>query len=296
MDFEAILSNLSSLSYIKNFSFSRHTTAGIGGKAPIAFFPKNEGELLLLLKALRLNAVPYVFLGKGANVLVSDNGFNGAVVCTEGMKRIIRVGENKLYAECGATAEQVVRFALDKALGGIEFLAGIPATVGGLVFMNAGADNIYIDSVLQSVRVLRDDNYIDIPAFKCDFSYKKSIFQTNGDCIVGCTFQLKAGNITEISGKIRSRRFARSKLPKGKSMGCVFLNPQGFSAGELIDKAGWKGVEYGNALVSPDHANFIINTGGASSSEVRQLIEMIRYDVFQKSGIMLQEEIRYIGE
>lgn len=280
----------------KDFPFSKHTTVGIGGTASLALFPKNESELESTLLFLRDNHIPHVFLGQGANVLVSDRGYNGAVVCTSDLKKIVRMSEGRVYAECGVKAEQLVRFTLDHALDGAAFLAGIPASVGGLVFMNAGADRIYVESVIEEVRTFGKNGFTAIPVSECGFSYKKSIFQTNGDCIVGCTFRFKAGNATEIAAKIRRRRFARGRLPKGRSMGCIFQNPPSVSAGELIERSGWKGYTLGGASVSCEHANFIINTGNATSRDFHTLISLIQKDVYAKTGVLLHEEIRYIGE
>ena len=296
IEFQEIPSYLPHVRFSRDFSFSRHTTVGIGGTAPVALYPKNEKELTDTVNFLLERQIPHFFLGQGANVLVSDEGFQGAVVCTIGMKKISRMSECRVYAECGATAEQLVRFTAENALTGAEFLAGIPASVGGLAFMNAGADNTYVQSVIETVRVVRSGVLTDVPVYECGYSYKKSVFQTNGDCIAGCVYRFRAGNVTEIAAKVRARRFARSKLPKGRSVGCVFLNPPQGPAGELIERAGWKGFSIGGALVSPEHANFIINTGNATAKDFRELVGRIRRDIYTKTGIKLQEEFRYIGE
>ena len=294
-DVREILQYLPGIRFEENFVFSRHTTIGMGGSAPLALYPKTEEELVCAVGVLRARQIPYFILGKGANIVVSDNGFAGVVLVTSGLKEIARKSDS-VYAQCGATAEQLVRFAQEKALCGAEFLAGIPASVGGLVYMNAGAANVYVDSVIKNVTVLRDGNVRKIDISDCGFTYKKSVFQENEDVILGCTFRFRAGNVTEIAAKIRERRFARNKLPCGRSVGCVFKNPPGCAAGELIERAGWKGKTAGGLVVSAEHANFIINTGTGTAQDFLRLVAYIRQDVFAKTGIVMQEEFRYIGE
>lgn len=291
-----IISLLPDVQKVENFSFAKHTTLGIGGIAPFALFPKNQNELIDSVNFLQFNKIPYIVIGLGANTLASDNVYNGVVVCTSFMRGVVRMSENRLFAECGVSAERLLRYSVETSLDGLFFIAGIPATVGGLVYMNAGAADTYIDTVIESVKVLRTGEVIDIPVYECNFSYKKSLFQTNDDCILGCVFKLRAGNRTEINAKIRARRFARSKLPNGKSLGCVFKNPTGFSAGELIDKAGWKGYSLGGIQVSDVHANFLINIGGATAAEFLKLVDLIQSDVLKKTGILLEREFCYIGD
>jgi len=291
-----IVFNFSDIKHVLNFSFARNTTIGIGGKAPIAFYPKNQNELYKIICYFSKNNIKYTVLGQGANTLVSDNGFNGVVICTKYLNNLYNTPDGKVYVECGVTAEKLVKFCEEKSLSGTEFLAGIPATVGGLCYMNAGANNVYIETIINSIKVIKDCEIFDISKQNCKYSYKSSIFQTDNYFIVGCELLLKAGNRTEISAKIRERRFAREKLPKGRSLGCVFKNPNTFSAGELIDFCGWKGFSLGNAYISQEHANFIINKGGASSVDFLNLVSLIEKDVLAKKGVKLQREFCYIGE
>lgn len=296
IDLPDIISFFPYVQKTENYSFARHTTLGIGGTAPLALFPKNESELVDVIAFLSANKIKYVVIGLGANILASDKVFDGVVVCTSLMRVITRMSENRLYVECGVSSERLLKYSVEESLDGLAFIAGIPATAGGLTYMNAGAANTYACTVLESVKVLRLGKVISIPVCDCGFSYKKSVFQTNGDCILGCVFKLKCGNRTEINAKIREVRFARRKLPNGKSLGCVFKNPSDISAGKLIEDAGWKGYSLGGVKVSNAHANFLINTGGATAEDFLKLVKLIQDDVKNKTGIFLEREFCYIGE
>lgn len=290
----AACARLRGIEVLSPFSFREHTTVGIGGTSPLALVPNSAEQLVSALRVLENEEVPFVLLGNGSNVLVSDAGFGGVVVLTKRVDHV-EVRGDRVIAACGAPLAKVLRVAAKHGLGGIAFLAGIPATVGGAVFMNAGAGGKYIAERLESVTAYRRGTE-RLPACACDFAYKHSVFMQSGGAILGAEFRLFPMSAQAAEDEIAGALAARTSLPCGRSMGCVFKNPPGLSAGELIDRAGLKGAQCGGAFVSDRHANFIINGGGASSRDVALLIGRIREQVYRRFGVRLEEEIRMIGE
>ena len=277
------------------FSFRANTTVGIGGTAPLALFPETAEDCVCAVRFLKRGGVPYVLLGNGSNVLVSDKGFDGAVICMRRMKTI-GVDACGVYAESGAALDAVVLAAAECGWGGLSFLCGIPATLGGALFMNAGARGKYMDSVVLRVDALVDGEKKSFSLAECGYSYKTSRFMQEDCVILGGLLRGVSEEKEKIVQDIRAARLARKDLPKGKSLGCVFRNPQGDSAGRLIEAAGLKGLAQGGAEVSAQHANFIINRGGATASDYAALVRRVKERVFSETGTMLAEEIRYIGE
>ena len=277
-----------------HFSFREHTTIGIGGDAPLGIYPASEEQFIAALRLLQEEGARYVILGNGSNVLASDGGFGGAVISTVRLDGV-RVEGERVIAQCGAPVMKVLRIAAQQGLGGASFLEGIPATVGGAVFMNAGAGGRYIAERIESVKAYRG-GVERICVGACKFSYKHSLFMEEGCAILSATLRCARVGAEQAQTSIMQARTARDCLPVGRSMGCVFQNPAGLSAGELIDRAGLKGVRCGAAYISERHANFIINGGGATARQVRTLIEQMRAQVYRRFGIKLKEEIRTIGD
>ncbi len=277
------------------FAFSRHTTIGTGGNALCALYPSSPEMLENALSRLARIGVPRIVLGRGSNVLASDSGFCGVVIKTDRLCMLRRCGQI-IEAGSGVRIAKLLAFAAASGCGGLHFLAGIPASVGGAVFMNAGAGGIYIGSRVRSVTALCGKTVRRFTAEECAFSYKHSVFMEKPCCVLSVEFTTdnadKQSILRDINGVISARR----RLPRGRSMGCVFKNPQGDPAGALIERAGIKGVSVGGAIVSPAHANFILNTGGASSADVYALIQAVKSAVLRRCGVLLEEEIRYIGE
>lgn len=294
-DLERIRAGSGGVRAVEKYPLARHTTIGIGGEADIAFFPKNAEELVRVLCAAEEEGAPCVVLGNGSNILVADAGVRGVVVWAGGVCAVRRK-EMTLEAECGVTVPALLRAALESGLGGLHFLAGIPASVGGAVYMNAGAQGRFIGGSVRRVTVLEDGRLRTWERADCRFSYKHTAFMDRNCVIVSaelavfpCDRQAERRRIAEVLS-------VRRRLPVGRSMGCVFQNPPGTTAGRLIEEAGLKGCRCGDAYVSGRHANFIINGGRASADDVRCLIERIRQEVLRRTGIRLEEEIRYIGE
>ena len=278
------------------FDFTLHSSIGCGGSAKLAFYPRSERELKALLTKLNEDKKEWIALGNLTNVLPSDLGTEKIVVSTKKLKGVEISKENAtVYAEAGVLSG-VLLYALRKAaLSGAEFLIGIPCTLGGALYMNAGAGGKYISEIVESVRVYREGEIVELPLEECEYSYKNSVFMQTRDMIVGGTLKLERSDEQTIVTREKEWKKRRAHLPKGKSMGCVFKNQQGCSAGELIEKTGLKGLRVGGAKVSERHANFIINDGNATAREIRALIKLIQNAVFAYCGVVLEEEIRYLS-
>ncbi len=277
----------------RDFSFAEHTTVGLGGTAD-AFLPETAGQLQSVVRLCERCAVPYFPLGAGSNVLPPDGTYRGVVLVTNAFDRYAVEGD-LLTAECGVGVGKLLTACKRHALGGLEFLTGIPAKVGGLAFMNAGVKEGRVGDVIESVTFLADGKIKTYEREKCRFSYKDSLFQHIPCVILSVRFRLKKSSTQEVENNISYFKEKRKHLPKGKSMGCVFKNPpSGLSAGELIEKSNCKNFKEGGAIVSPLHANFIINQSGATAKDFRALIHRVKEQVYKVTGVMLQEEIRYI--
>lgn len=292
---KALLSEFSGMPFAAPFSFQKNTTIGIGGEAPLAFYPENAERLASVVKVLHERGVPYLLLGRGSNVLVSDGGFDGVVVHTS-RATAVRTRGAVLTAECGAGLEKILSAAKRNGLSGISFLCGIPATAGGAVFMNAGVRSGYIGDRVLSVEAMFGKERRVLQAKECDFAYKHTRFMEEECALLSVKLRLHRESPSAIEAEYAAAKQARLGLPKGKSMGCVFKNPEGYFAGELLERAGMKGEICGGAAVSGEHANFIINRGGATCSDVLTLIGRMKQAVFAQTGIVLSEEIRHIGE
>ena len=232
-------------------------------------------------------------VGNLSNVLPADEGTPHSVICTKRLTDI-RFKKDGVYVSAGVTSGALLRYMQTMGLSGTEFLAGIPCTLGGILYMNGGVNGQYIATLVQSVRVIRKGEVVDLPINECGYSYKNSIFMQTDDFILGATLHLENDDGGTIKDKIQHYMQKRAHLPKGKSMGCVFKNPPDISAGALIEQVGLKGFRVGGAKVSELHANFIINDQHATAADIRTLIELIKNAVYKAYGMMLEEEIRYI--
>ena len=276
-----------------DFSFAKNSTIGCGGLAKYAFYPKTEAELIRLVEVLRADDVPFHVLGCLSNVLPPSSVSSRAVILTKNMRGVTAT-EKGLYVQAGITGGALLRECKTRGKSGVEFLQGIPCTLGGVLYMNAGVADGHISDVVESVAVLRDGKRTLLSKEECAYGYKTSVFMQTNDVILGA--ELCLTDVTQAIVEENCKRYAekRAWLPKGKSMGCVFKNPQGAIAGKLIESAGLKGLRIGGAIVSNVHANFIINDNGAKSSDVASLIQIIKNAVFAQYKIRLEEEIRYL--
>ncbi len=292
MDISALLrEKLPRLSLEENFSFAAHTTIGCGGQARVAAYPSCEEETAALLALLIGEKIPYVLLGLGANVLASEGVFDGVVVRLNRLNRL-SMGDGLLFAGAGATGAALVTFACEKCAGGFEQFTGIPMSVGGATAMNAGVREGHISDVAVCVRAVANGKVRLFSRRACRFSEKDSIF-LQGISVTGVYFRAEGRDPRVIEKNMREFAARRRGLPKGRSMGCTFVNPAGRSAGAIIDACGLKGCKIGGARVSEEHANFILNEGG-SAEDVGKLAAYVKAEVLKRTGICLREEIRRI--
>lgn len=275
------------------FDYAKGSSIGCGGIAPAAFYPKTVEELVLLVNELQQKGVPFTVLGNLTNVLPPDGESKAWVISTKKLAKIERT-DSGVFALAGVTSGLLLKECKRHGLGGAEFLEGIPCTLGGALYMNAGVSGTYIAEITESVTVLRAGKLVVLEKAKCDYAYKSSVFMRSGDVIVGARLCLQQASEDTILKRLDYYRARRAHLPKGKSMGCVFKNPIGMIAGKLIDGAGLKGLRVGGAVVSTEHANFIINDRNATSTHIKTLIMLIKNAVFAQYKIRLEEEIRYL--
>lgn len=273
------------------FSLSAHTTIGVGGHA-VALYPCGGEQLSSLLRVLNERKTEYYILGAGSNVLPRDGDYPGIIVSTSAIKGIAR-GRGFLNVGAGEKISALLRYCGVNGLNCCAYMAGIPASVGGSIYMNAGVSGGHIGDAVKSVTYADLSGVHTVQACDCAFAYKDSAFRHMSACAI-VSAELYAETSSSAIEETERYKSARANLPKGKSMGCVFKNPAGASAGRIIDECGLKGLAEGGAIVSEEHANFIINRAGASSKDIKTLIGRVKRAVFLKTGIALEEEIKYI--
>lgn len=284
---------------LANENLDKYTSFKIGGPAEFVLFPKDEGGLIECLKILKHDNIPYIILGNGTNVLVSDEGFKGAVIILRNTLNSISVDGNIVTAGAGATLRDVANFILENSLTGFEFAHGIPGTVGGGVIMNAGAYDGELKNVVRSVRLL--DNDLNIRTFSNEemlFGYRKSIAQDKNYIILSAEFELQDGDKALIKEKMDdfwNRRVTKQPLDM-PSAGSTFRRPEGYFAGKLIDDSGLRGFRHGNCGISEKHCGFVVNYGGATAKEVKETIEIVQKVVFDNFGVLLKREVKFIGD
>ncbi len=289
----------SGIEYEENVSGKKLTSFGVGGNVRLVVRPRDYEQIIAVFKHLERENIPHMLIGRGSNIVIDDEGFDGVMVLLSEWNRIVVEGEH-IAAGGGASLMSLAVEARKHSLTGLEFAHGIPGSVGGGVYMNAGAYGGEISDVLTSCECYDKKNgrIICLESKDCDLSYRHSIFQDNKDLIVlGAFFKLKQGNEDEIHAKMDSFRASRlEKQPlEYRSAGSTFKRPENSFAGKLIEDAGLKGVSVGGAQVSEKHAGFIINKGNATSEDIRDLVELVKKRVRESSGIMLECEIEFIS-
>ncbi len=278
-----------------NEPLAKYSTFKIGGLADVYLEPANVDELLNLLKYLRNKDVDFIILGNGSNVLISDEGFRGAVINLEFGLNFIRVEDEYVVAGAGVKLAKFVDFCIENGFKGVEMLAGIPGTLGGAIIMNAGAYSGEISDYLVDVDVIRDFELVRLKKEECGFGYRTS--NLGNDIVVQARFKFPSGDIEQMR-KIRREILIKRNQTQPVNFpnaGSIFKNPPGSFAGKLIEEAGLKGVQIGGAQISEKHANFIINKGNATAKDVIELIKLARSKVYEKFGVKLELEIRLIG-
>ena len=285
--------------FFPSFPLSRLTTFRIGGPAAALAVPKTEEALLRLLALLAEAGIPRVILGNGSNVLAPDSGYRGVVVQTGALRSLSAVN-GRIFAACGARLAAIAALANQEGVDGFCSLAAIPATLGGAIYMNAGAGENAIGKTVESVMAVPSEGGIPFRmlADECGFSYRKSIFQRRHLVILSAVLTGPTVPSAVLLAKTEAARTARRaaqplELPNA---GSIFRRPPGDYAGRLIEAAGLKGYRIGGAAVSPKHAGFIVNMGAATAADVRSLIAYIRMTVYERFGVCLMREIEYLGE
>ena len=291
-----IRNNYPQLELVENESMAKHTSFRIGGEARVMAMPRTEEELSLLLKMSKEMDIDYAILGAGTNVLAPDEGLDKVIIllkdCLSGMEQ---VDETTIRVAAGVTMSRAAVFAASLNLGGLEFAHGIPGTIGGGVYMNAGAYGGEIKDVCTRVRIMEPDGSLRwIEGEELGFSYRHSAMEDHPWIVVAAEFRLPPRPEAEVKEKmlelIGKRRASQPlDLP---SAGSAFKRPVGGYAAALIDQAGLKGYQVGGAAVSTKHAGFVVNVGEATARDVRQLLDEVSDIVFEKTGIRLEPEVR----
>lgn len=284
---------------IQNALLSKYTTFRIGGPAALLALPKTLQEVQACIKAAKQNNVPFFILGKGSNLLVSDEGYQGLVIhLGESFSGIRLEGEDVLVCQAGASLSAVCLFAAKHALSGLEFAYGIPGSAGGAAYMNAGAYGGEIADVFRQAEYLNNEAELCIATKEeASFKYRESLFQHQCCCIATVAFQLHKGSADEIEAKMSellSRRNEKQPL-RQPSAGSTFKRPQGAFAAKLIEDCGLKGFRIGGASVSEKHAGFVVNDQNATCADVLSLIEEVKKRVKEQTGIQLEPEVKFIG-
>ena len=276
---------------------SKHTYYGIGGPADAYIMPKDKDDLSKILRFANNNSIPTYFIGSGSNLLISDDGINGLVLNPGKAFRHLQFNESTVYAESGVMLGRIVRESIKRNLSGLESLIGVPGTLGGALVMNAGAFGGEISNYLQSVNIMNmKGEIISYTPKDLNFAYRFSSFKEN-EFIISAEFILKEGDPKVIRKKKDNANMGRktNQPLKFRSAGSVFKNPKKFAAGYLIDKVGLKGTKIGDAEISKHHANFFVNNGKASSSDILNLIKLAKEKVKKEFNINLELEIKLIG-
>lgn len=277
-----------------------HTTFKIGGNCIALIEPREVSDIVETIKICRENNIKFFVIGNGSNLLVPDEGYNGVIIKLKGEFSTIQVEGEYLIVNSGAKLSEVYTVAYENSLTGFEFASGIPGTIGGAIYMNAGAYGGEMKDIVESVEVLDLDNFElrELKNEELEFSYRKSIIQRKNYIVTIIKLKLQKGNKEEINAvyeDLRERRNSKQPLNFG-SAGSTFKRPEGHFASKLIEDAGLKGYHINDAWVSEKHSGFIVNKGNASFKEVMELIEYVQNVVFEKFGVKLETEVRILKD
>lgn len=277
-----------------------HTTFKIGGNCIALIEPREVSDIVETIKICRENSIKFFVIGNGSNLLVPDEGYNGVIIKLKSEFSTIQVKDEYLIVNSGAKLSEVYTVAYENSLTGFEFASGIPGTIGGAIYMNAGAYGGEMKDIVESVEVLDLDNFElrELKNEELEFSYRKSIIQRRNYIVTSIKLKLQKGNKEEINAvyeDLRERRNSKQPLNFG-SAGSTFKRPEGHFASKLIEDAGLKGYHINDAWVSEKHSGFIVNKGNASFKEVMELIEYVQKVVFEKFGVKLETEVRILKD
>ena len=277
-----------------------HTTFKIGGNCIALIEPREISDIIEAVKICRKNSIKFFVIGNGSNLLVPDEGYNGVIIKLKSEFSTIQVEGEYLIVNSGAKLSEVYTVAYENSLTGFEFASGIPGTIGGAIYMNAGAYGGEMKDIVESVQVLDLDNFElrELKNEELEFSYRKSIIQRRNYIVTTIKLKLQKGNKEKINAvyeDLRERRNSKQPLNFG-SAGSTFKRPEGHFASKLIEDAGLKGYHINDAWVSEKHSGFIVNKGNASFKEVMELIEYVQKVVFEKFGVKLETEVRILKD
>ena len=277
----------------------RHTTFRIGGPADFFLLPSTVDEVRGILEICREEELPYFILGNGSNLLVSDEGYRGVIIQLYRNFSNISVEGNEICASSGALLSQIAAAARNASPTGFEFAGGIPGTLGGAVFMNAGAYGGELKDVLKEAVVMTEQGEIlTLPVEKLDMGYRTSRIKKAGYLVLEARLVLEQGDmdkIRDITKNLTEKRVSKQPL-EYPSAGSTFKRPEGYFAGKLIMDAGLRGYQVGDAQVSEKHCGFVINKGNATAADVLTLIENVREKVQEQFGVTLEPEVKFLGE
>ena len=299
-NFETCLYNVVDAAKIqKDEPMKKHTTFRIGGPADYFIMPSNEKELAETIRVCREFSIPIYIVGNGSNLLVGDKGFRGAIIQLYKSMGTFQVEGNQITAQAGCSLAQIANAALDAALTGFEFAAGIPGTLGGAVVMNAGAYGGEMKDVLKEVTVLTPEGgVLTLQADELHMGYRTSVIKEAGYIVLEAVISLEKGDQEEIRSRMQELAGMRtSKQPLSyPSAGSTFKRPEGYFAGKLIMDSGLRGYQVGGAQVSEKHCGFVINTGNATAKDVTTLMSDVQRIVMEKFGVKLEPEVKFLGE
>ena len=276
---------------------SEHTTFEIGGPADVYVVPEDSDEVREVIAACREAEVPFFVLGNGSDLLVSDDGYRGVIVGMADGFTNVSIDGTEITCQAGVSLREASEMACELGLTGLEFACGIPGTIGGACFMNAGAYDGCIADVLKCVRVLKQDGALEtIGVADLALGYRASRIRDEGLVVLTATFALRKGDPDTIRAHMDELTHKReSKQPLDKpSAGSTFKRPEGYFAGKLIMDAGLQGYQVGGAAVSKKHAGFVVNLGGATAADVHAVIEHVQDEVERQFGVRLEPEVRFL--
>ena len=286
-----------SINYRCEEPMAKHTSFHIGGPARVFCMPAGAQQTVRVLELCRLHGVRRYLLGKGSNVLFSDAGFDGVVVSTAALAGEVRVEGETVHADAGLGLNSLCKAVAARGLAGLEFAFGIPGSVGGAVYMNAGAYGGEMKDVLHSVTFADDQGVVrTLPVEALELGYRTSIFERTGWCVLSAAFRLAPGDRAEIEAsmnELMARRAAKQPL-EYPSAGSAVKRPHGAFAGALIQQGGLRGARVGGAAISEKHCGFIVNLGGATCADVLALADLVSRTVKEQTGFVLEKEIRVV--
>lgn len=286
--------------WIKHADMAQYSSFQAGGRAELLVMPTTENELGTILRLVNDAKLPFLVMGKGTNLLVRDGGYRGVVIrLSDGFDQIT-VDGTRLTAGAGASLAAVARAAMENGLAGVEFASGIPGSLGGGVFMNAGAYDGEMKDIVTQVRVLSGDGARArvVGNEEMNYGYRHSSLMSTKEIVLSATLHLQQGDREEIAARMKDYNDRRNmkqpmELP---SAGSFFKRPHGYYAGKLIEDSGLKGLTIGGAQVSPKHSGFIVNIGGATASDIIALMKVVQATVLDRFDVIIEPEVRIIGE